>query len=189
MKLISFYLLTTLALTGISMKQRILMSQSGDSVKMETQSLLLKLRDEKLRQEAPKEVIEAIKRLGEMRAQDAIGDLISLLGFRQIFPWESGEIQSIQEIHPITTSGRYPATGALMQIGKPALQALTDALAQKKTGTLESENALFVAQQIFIDDPQEGVSYLTEAAAKFSDAQSRDRLLNAARRLNVKTRK
>jgi hypothetical protein len=189
MKFILFCLLTTLALTGTSMKREILMSQSGDSVKRETQSLLLKLRDEKLRQVAPKEVIAAIKRLGELRAQDAIGDLISLLAFRQIFPWESGEIDSIQEIHPITTSGRYPATGALMQIGKPALQALTDALAQKQTGTLESENALFVVEYIFLDDPQEGVSYLTEAATKFSDAQSRGRLLNAARRLNATTHK
>jgi hypothetical protein len=189
MNLIFFYLLTTLALTGISTRREILMSQSGDSVKRETQLLLLKLRDEKLRQEAPQEVIEAIDRLGELRAQDAISDLVSLLAFRQIFPWERDSSLPIQEIHPITTSGRYPATGALMQIGKPALQALIDVLAKKQTGTLESENALYVVQQIFLNDPQEGGSYLREAAAKFSDARSRDRLLNAARQLNARSHK
>src|SRR5262245_7384640 len=115
MKFILFCLLTTLALTGTSMKREIITSQSGeDSVKRETQLLLLKLRDEKLRQEAPKEVIEAIKRLGELRAQGAIGDLIALLGFRQFYPWEIDNSLPISEIHPITPAGTYPAIGSLM---------------------------------------------------------------------------
>ncbi len=83
----------------------------------------------------------------------------------------------------------YPATGALIQIDKPALQALADALAQKQPGTLESENVLYVVEHVFLGDPQEGSSYLTEAAAKFPDARSRDRLLNAARQLNARSHK
>lgn len=153
--------------------------QAGDEVK----ALLALVRNEQLRENEPKRVVQAIKRLGELRSTEAISDLTKLLAFRQTLEWEDSlgpNGESTVEIHPIAPSERYPAARALIDIGRPGLPALVEVIETQQTGSITSENALYTVMQIFREKPTEAVAYLTQAAAKASSSQSGQRLSYAA---------
>jgi hypothetical protein len=70
------------------------------------------------------------------------------------------------EITSIGTDRRYPATGALFQIGRPALPALIKVIETHESSSLESENAIYTVEGIFREALAEGTKYLREAAVR-----------------------
>jgi hypothetical protein len=155
------------------------LDESGqESINQEIKKLLLVLRNERLREKEPEQLFEAIKRLGELRAVDAIHDLIKLLTFRRTFEWEKDPNHRL--IRPATMYNPYPATDALFAIGKPALPALMEAIAAYDSDSLEHQNALHAVDAIFREEPEEGVRYLKNAAVKATSAEGAYRLEQAA---------
>lgn len=149
----------------------------------ESMQLLTILRDEQIREREPERVIKAIEHLGQMKSIAAIDDLVQLLTFKQSFPWKNRNLDIVEEDHPITPLSRYPAAGALFQIGKPALPALIKVIETEETGSLAGENAIYTVTQIFRDSPTKGVEYLRDAAANASSPQAARRLSGAAARV------
>jgi hypothetical protein len=149
----------------------------------EVGKLIAVLRDAEVRKDHPEKVVSAIQRLGEMRATEAIDDLIQLLTFARKFDWESPDDKMIVEIQLIHTGNRFPATSALFQIGRPALPALVKVIELDSLGSLKGQNAMFAIQGIFSDDLSGGVKYLEEAAQASSNADSAQRLIQAATQL------
>lgn len=145
--------------------------------------LIAVIRDERLREREPSRVVQAINRLGELRAVQAIDDLISLLTFKRTFEWESQSKEVINEIQPITPGNRYPATSALAQIGEPALPALVKVLAEHESNSVASKNSAYAILTIFRENPTQGSQYLKRAAARASTPEAAERILQVAREL------
>ena len=146
------------------------------------EKLLSTLRDKRLRESDPTRLVEAIQQLGRMKAAAAIADLVDLLTFRRTWPWETPG-GPIDEIHTITPAGRYPAVGALMEIGKPSVPAVTKVIEEKASDSLEVANALEVVRFIFRERPPAAVEYLQGAAAKAASTETAERLRKAAEKL------
>lgn len=190
--IVPMLLLAVLALGGKSMsdlRSPSINESKQQVVDQETMQLLMILRDEQLREREPARVVEAIKRLGEMRSTSAIPDLIRLLTFKRTFEWESQSKEVVTEIQPLHIGNRYPATGALFQIGKPAIAALVELINAEEVGSVASENAIWVLTQIFREKLSDGVRYLKDAAANASSFDSKQRLSHAADRLQEEARK
>jgi hypothetical protein len=153
-------------------------SQRGDEIA----KLLAVLRDAEVRKMHPEQVVSAIQRLGEMRAVEAIDDLVGLLTFARRFEWERDD--AIIEIQPITPGNRYPASEALFEIGRPALPALVKVIELNKLDSLPGQNALFAIRNIFRENLSEGVKYLKSAAEASATPDSAQNLSRAAGSLN-----
>jgi PBS lyase HEAT-like repeat-containing protein len=143
--------------------------------------LLVVLRDVDLRKTHPEKVIAAIRRLGDLRASEAIDDLIELLSFSPLFPGEvaGADGKPIVEFQVI----RYPATGALFQIGRPALPALVKVIEVDSPDSLKGQNALSTVQNIFRENLTDGVKYLESAAEASPTPESAKNLIRAADQL------
>lgn len=156
--------------------------QQSTSEDQESMQLLTILRDKQIQEREPERVAKVIERLGEIKSVEAIDDLVQHLTFsRNIQQEKIGDVVVGERF--ITLFGRYPAAGALFQIGKPALPALIKVIGAEETGSLAGENAIHTVTQIFRDSPAEGVSYLKDAAANASTAQAARRLSDAAERV------
>lgn len=147
----------------------------------EISKLLVVLRDPELRKTQPERVVAAIQRLGEMRATEAVNDLVELLTFARKFAWERDD--AIVEIQPITRGNRYPATSALFQIGRPALPALVKVIELNPTDSEWAQNSTFAVQNIFRDNLTEGAQYLERAAESSKNTESAQRLRQSAAEL------
>jgi hypothetical protein len=149
--------------------------------KEEVLNLLAVLRDPELRTTHPEQVVQAVQRLGEMRAVEAIHDLIELLTYSRRFDWERDDM--IVEIQPITPGNRYPAASALFQIGRPALPALAKVVELNGLDSVRGQNAMYAIQGIFRNDPNEGVKYFERAAETSDTPDSAQHLMQAAAQL------
>lgn len=141
------------------------------------------IKNARLRKEDPKQIVAAIKRLGELRAESAVDDLVSVLTFRQILSSETrpgAPIGMIDGTHLDTLGETYPAIDALFEIGKPALSALTAAIASSDPKSLTAKNATYTVMVIFRDNLRDGVSYLNDQAAKSRTKVAAARLRTAA---------
>ena len=182
MIMLGFFCITILPLANFR-DASILQPTQTTTQKKEIESLLESLHNDSLRRTSPQEIVKAIKRLGEIRAAKSVNDLISFLTFKQIFDWEDKTGEAVNEIQPIHTGNRYPATSALGNIGKPALSALLNVVQTQASQTLISENAIFAISVIYRNNPLDGIDYLTQAANKASSKQVKQRLTNAIARL------
>src|SRR5262249_19097521 len=120
-------------------------------------------------------------RLGQMRAFEAIDDLTALLAFSPRFPGEvlDPDGAPLNEFQ----MERYPAVGALFEIGRPALPALVRTIEANRVDSLEGQNALRSIQNIFREDLNEGARFLEHAAEASSNEYSKQDLRQAAARL------
>jgi hypothetical protein len=135
------------------------------------------LRDAELCQRDPDRVMNSIRRLGSLRAVEAIPDLINLLGFRYTYPWERDG--GPHGVRPSSLS-RYPARDALIEIGKPALPALLEVVETREFDSIESKNARYAIGVILrYDKPTKADEFFKEAAAKASSPEAKQRLLKA----------
>ena len=145
--------------------------------------LLEIVRNERLRIEDPDKVGAAIATLGELRAKEAVDDLVRLITFKRILPWESEDPKRpISEFHTMTRAGRYPAVGSLFEIGEPSLPSLVKLISDYDSKSLESENALTAVMLIFRASPHAGVQYLKDSVEKSKTPLERQRLQYAAER-------
>ena len=115
----------------------------GQSRDEEIAQLIAIIRNSQLRIEDPEKVVEAINKLGEMKAVSAVDDLAQILSFRLV---SQGE-----RLTGITTEAdqRFPAVSALYLIGKPALPALVKVIENFDEQDLMSRNARHTMVSIF----------------------------------------
>jgi len=157
------------------------MAQSvSNEQKAEVARLILILRDKRARIAEPKRVVQAILRLGQLKAVQAIPDLAAMLTFRRTFEWEDKE--GTLEIQPILTGNRYPASDALSGIGKSSLPVLVAVIADHEQGSLFSENALYTIRVIFRDEAGGAKKYLLDAAGNAATPGRKKRLAAAAQK-------
>ena len=135
----------------------------SESREAEIERLRQVIRDKEIQEQDPEQVVRAMRRLGELRAVDAIDDLIALLAFK--YPKES-RIGGIG----LNRGDGYMAKSALFQIGEPALPALVRAIADNDIGSVEFKNARHAVMLIFRDDLPAGSNYLREEATQFSSS-------------------
>lgn len=163
------------AMLSSSASTMALMQMSSDSQsesrKAEIQRLRQIIRDEQIQQQDPEQVDKAMRRLGELKAVEAIDDLIALLAFK--YPKGSRTVGSHY-------GDGYGAKSALYQIGKPALPVLVRALADNDINSIEFKNARLAVMNIFRDDLPAGSQYLREQARQASSSVAEARLWAAA---------
>lgn len=152
----------------------------------EIQKLIEILKNGEIKEKSSQLIIEAIQKLGNIKARNAIPELIEYLDFERKF--ESTQKQDPNlKIDPLEVthwqdrplSGRYPAISALFQIGKPALPSLVKVIKENDVDSVKSKNALEVIQLIFRDDLSEGVKYLENAVGESKTQDGQQRLQNA----------
>jgi hypothetical protein len=136
--------------------------------KDEVQRLLQILMISENKVKSPKLVTETILKLGTMRDERAIPELVKYLDYEPKFEKAQSQdlITDTAEIthwNDLPTSGRYPAVGSLFQIGKPALPALIKILEERESMSIESKNALRTIQLIFREELPQGIEYLETA--------------------------
>lgn len=134
------------------------------------------LRNKELQKKDPNRVRRAIARLGERRCAAAADDLASLLTFRYHFDWEGTAVR----LQPIFTATRYPAIGALAQIGEASLPSLVRGIETNLPNSLMTRNATYTVKLIFRDHTDKAERYLISAAAKAPAPEYRSRLKQAA---------
>lgn len=127
----------------------------------------------------PESVKRQIEVWGRLRAVQAVPDLIKLLGFRYWYDWEKPVGGMRRIVHPITVGDRYPATSALLEIGKPALPALLEVVETREFNSIESKNVRYTIRGIFRDDPAKADEFFKDAAAKAPSPKASERLLKA----------
>lgn len=131
--------------------------------------------------------INAIKRLGNAKVKRATALLIKYLDYEdkaevlRTKPKTINGVTVITEQNDLSLSERYPATGALFQIGESALPALVKVIENEEPNSLKSQNALYAVQQIFVEDWLKAVLYLEKAAAESKNPDGSERLQRAAR--------
>jgi HEAT repeat protein len=136
--------------------------------------------DKQLRQRDPDLVLEAIKAAGRYRVEQAVPDLIDLLAFRYWYDWEKGPGSGVVSgRHMILVGTRYPATTALFEIGKPALAALLDVVAERQFDSIDSKNARYTVRTILRDRPTDADDMFKRAAEEAKSSEAKDRLLKA----------
>ena len=142
----------------------------------EVAPLIQVLKDKELQKKDPDRVRQAILQLGYRGCAAATDDLAALLTFKYHFDWEGTHIR----LQPIFTTTRYPATGALAQIGKASLAALIKVIEANPPDSLMTRNAIYTVKSIFREHPEKAEGYLTDAAEKTSVPESKSRLRRAA---------
>jgi hypothetical protein len=177
-------LTTVLLLVGPSFA-RDQTSRAGSSGREKrVQKLLATIRDASLRETDPDRVFEAIDELGDMRAVEAVDDLVGLLTLRRSFPWEKDPTQPIdQEAADIGAGGRYPAVRALRNIGPASVPALVRVIEAHDPKSLEVRNAMAVILTVSANARPKYVAYLRRAAALATSAEASERLKGAAEEL------
>ena len=134
------------------------------------------LRNKELQKKDPDRVKRAITRLGERRCAAAADDLAALLPFKYHFDWEGTAVR----LQPIFTATRYPAIGALAQIGEAALPSLVRGIETNLPNSPMTRNATYTVKLIFRDHPDKAEGYLVSAAATVTTPEYRSRLKQAA---------
>ncbi|MCI0350764.1 MAG: hypothetical protein L0Z53_15170, partial [Acidobacteriales bacterium] len=134
-------------------------------------TLISIVKDRELLKNDPERVEAAIQQLGELRAEEAIDPLISMLDyeaykFRRKDQWF------------ITASGEreYPVVYALASIGRPAVPAIVRLLEKTEPETRLAVNARQTLILLFGDNPGEGIDLVEAAARKSETAQGSLRL-------------
>jgi hypothetical protein len=150
----------------------------GQSRDEEIAQLIAIIRNSQLRIEDPQKVVEAINKLGEMKAASAADDLAQLLTFRLV---SLGERLTGMRTE---ADARIPAVNALYLIGKPALPALVKVIENFDEQDLMSRNAREAIVSIFRGKRSEGVKYINEAASRSSSSLGSQRLLILAGVMN-----
>jgi hypothetical protein len=142
----------------------------------EVKPLIQVLKDKELQKNDPDRVRLAILQLGYWGCAAAADDMAALLTFKYRFDWEGTMIR----LQPIFTGTRYPATGALAQIGEASLPALIKVIEANPPDSLMTRNAVYTVKSIYCDHPGKAESYLKQAAEKATTPESQSRLRQAA---------
>ncbi len=161
-------------------------AQAGDQKepacrREEISKLVATLHDTSLQETDPERVVDAIQRLGDLRAVEAVDDLAAMLTFRRWFPWEKDPTLPKDVNFMRLTWARYPAISALALIGPPAVPALMRVIESHEPNSLETENAMELLKTLSRYDRPAYVRKVEEAAEKASSPEAADRLRKAAK--------
>jgi PBS lyase HEAT-like repeat len=158
--------------------------EDKDSHQEELERLLATVRDTRLQETDQVRVTRAIERLGELRDPAAVDDLVQLLTFRRVWPWEKDPTvpKSTEPVHPWTWN-TFPAVKALSLIGQPALPALIRVIGTHEPDSPESQKAMEVIILMSGDKRSDYVARLKYAAAAASSPDAAQRLRQAAETL------
>lgn len=146
------------------------------------------VRDARLQETDPDRLVQAIRRLGEMKAVEAVDDLARLLTFRNWYPWEKDPHEPKIEVRLLGTGDRYPAIRALQLIGPPALPTLVKVIEAHKPDSLETQNVMEVIILLSRYERSRYVRTLKDAAAMAPSREAAERLLKAAETLKESKR-
>jgi len=173
-----------LALMSVAMNGNRDIGEDKESHQEELERLLATLRDTKLQEIDPDRVTRAIERLGELRDPAAVDDLVQLLTFRRIWPWEEDPTvpKTTEPVHPWTWN-TFPAVKALSSIGKPSLPALIKVIGTHEPDSPQTQKAMEVIILISGDKRSDYVARLKYAAAAASAPEAAQRLRKAAETL------
>jgi hypothetical protein len=149
----------------------------------EVAELIDAIRDSSIQESNPNLVARAILRLGDLKATEAIDDLVALLRFRVWLPYEKDPNAPKSEDHIVTPARRYPAISALREIGPPALPALFKVIESHEPDSLETQNAMEVIIFLSRYERPAYVQKLKDAAADATSVETVQRLLKAAETL------
>ncbi len=117
----------------------------------------------------------AIRELGRLPYEGAIGALITYLDFKRPLQGNS-EFVVVNGLDP-----PYPAVGSLFAIGKPAVPSLLRVVGQPDAKELVRKNAIETIMEIFRGKGPAGVRAISEAGQASQDIGESRRLLDAAR--------
>jgi hypothetical protein len=132
------------------------------------------------------ELHRAVRRLGELKAVDAIPPLVKLLPFRVQPEGESRNDLFVIEYHTINNADRYPAMQALFEIGDESLPSLFDVLETEECGSLRSELAFETVKSIYLkENMSKAADALNTRAAKSQSIEGRVCLESASRRMRM----
>jgi len=140
----------------------------------------------------PDTKIKVIKRLGNIRAVNAVSSLSKYLDYEDKAEVLRRKPQTINGITVITQYNdlvlpiQYPAVGSLIQIGKCALPALLKVIEKEEFDSVKSQNALYAVQQIFVEDWSKAVLYLEKAITESESSTESKRLQLAVQKTKEK---
>ncbi len=159
----------------------------------EIKELISRLRDREMKLKSSEKTFDAMRVLGNIRCAEAAPAIAENIDLEKKFPSISKNKDSVvvEDWDIVSLWKRYPAMGALLEIGKPALPELLKIIENEPADSVRSTNALITLQSIFSMSP-EAVAYLENAETKTNTKEVRERLeiaiVRTRRKLsNIKT--
>jgi hypothetical protein len=141
---------------------------------MENKKLIDLLSDENLKAKNSGKFVENIRAIGDKRIIESVPALIGLLDFKYENPLANPAVGFSRYAGIISSD--YPAVEALVQIGKPSLQALTKVIEDEETKSLKSDNALYAIQLVFRNDLLKAVEFLEKSVVDSPTRAGKERL-------------
>ena len=153
--------------------------QSSISRQEKVEKLLRIIRDRDLQRDDPKQFLAAMQELGNLRAVEAIDDLVGLLTYERDWQRERrpAGYEATSGSSPIPYTGRhYLATLALADIGEPALPELIKVIENHDEASLETANANYTVRVILLrHGGRNAEAFFKDAAAKAQTPQAAER--------------
>jgi hypothetical protein len=131
-------------------------------------------------------IFYAMEQIGLKHYAPAVKTLIKYLDYR--VPEDPTKARWAVVMRIPMLSDIYPATGALFDIGKPAIPDLVGAIAGPDTSDVARSNAIEALFLIHREDVSEAVALLNRASKESTDWQASQHLMDAARRMADKCR-
>jgi hypothetical protein len=131
-------------------------------------------------------IFYAMDQIGLKHYAPAVKTLIKYLDYR--VPEDPAKARWPVVMRFRMLSDIYPATGALFDIGKPAIPDLVASIADPDTSDVARSNAIEALFWIHREDVSEAVALLNRASKESKDWQASQRLMDAARRMADKCR-
>jgi hypothetical protein len=132
------------------------------------------------KQEDAECIKNALIKLSKFHDSTDSGVLASYLNF-EMPSRTTGDNNGSVFTHPSWLGDRYPAIAALVEIGKPSIPAVIDAIGNSDTTEVAWRNAIETIRVIYRDDQVMGVRVLNDANRASPDPARADRLRRAAR--------
>jgi len=124
-------------------------------------------------------VTVAIRLLGPFQSSKAVPTLIRYLDYKR--PLSSAERNGVW-FHPNVVTSRYPTISALATIGEASLPELVRVIGDPKTSPKTRDSAVFTVMLVHRQKPEEGISFLEDAANKATETTTGSLLQDAARK-------
>ncbi len=140
------------------------------------EEIISKLSDDNLKLNHQDEFVEIFEKIGGLKIKQAIPQLLNLIDYRVEDKWENSPVG----FRLISKSSKYPALGALIQIGDSSVPGLIEIIENEKADSIKSENALYAIQQIHLADLFKCILLLEEASTKSKFPNGSERLQIAA---------
>lgn len=171
--LTSLLALTLLGLPTVGKAQE---GEKGVDRSAEISELIEVIQNDSIRDQNPERVVKAIRRLGELRAVEAVEPLVRLLTFRK---------PRTEKGYAIYERAYYPARTALYSIGKAAVPKLVQSIAEHGIGSVQGLNAFGTLVSIYGkegNEREEGLLRVKEALSKAEAQKERQNLAEAVRK-------